>query len=107
MAEPTKPAARRRTATTKRAATPKRPATRKATAARRKAAAQSPLEFLQSVYREPIPDDVDAATRAKIVANKMAAAKLAHEIERGGNGPRDGELAALLHELGEAGDDIG
>lgn len=87
MAEKSKPAARRRRAA------PKRPP------------AMSPLEFLKSVYLEPIPADADAATRAKIVANKLAAAKAAaaYEMAQAQGEAGEGELAALLRELeGEA-----
>ncbi len=85
MAEKSKPVARRRRATPKRA--PKAAET------------MSPLEFLKSVYLEPIPDDADAATRARIVANKLAAARAAAALEAAGGETGEGELSKLLREL--------
>lgn len=82
----------------------KKPAARRRPAPKR-AAQMSPLDFLKSVYREPIPDDVGPADRAKLIAQKLAAAKAAaaYELQQRQPDAGEGELAALLREL-EGGD---
>jgi hypothetical protein len=79
---------------------PKPPAARRRKAPAKPKRAQSPLEFLKSVYSEPIPEEADAATRARIIANKLAAAKAAAAYEmQQRDGEAEGELAALLREI--------
>lgn len=82
----------------------KKPAARRRPAPKR-AEPMSPLDFLKSVYREPIPDDVGPADRAKLIAQKLAAAKAAaaYELQQRQPDAGEGELAALLREL-EGGD---
>ncbi|MEQ9643534.1 MAG: hypothetical protein RIM84_26175 [Alphaproteobacteria bacterium] len=67
----------------------------------------SPLDYFKSVYLEPIPDDADAAARARIVANKLAAAKAAAALEAHGGEPGEGDLAKLLRELEDEANDNG